>query len=152
MEDQVCTETQNVTFNVEVSHPGIDGIWTFKKQHLKNDSKYKIVTKGKNHSMTVINAMKDEEGQYTFAAGEQTSSAKLTVSGMFNIFMISYINSFRIVFTFHELIYIFTTLTRRCLLSKIGLVPYWFLIFFIYQIKAVSPPSTTLSLPSLPVI
>nr|XP_023862865.1 titin-like isoform X2 [Salvelinus alpinus] len=81
MEDQVCTETQHVTFNVEVSHPGIDGIWTFKKQHLKNDSKYKIVTKGKNHSMTVINAMKDEEGQYTFAAGEQISSAKLTVSG-----------------------------------------------------------------------
>jgi hypothetical protein len=81
MEDQVCTETQHVTFNVEVSHPGIDGIWTFKKQHLKNDSKYKIVTKGKNHSLTVINTMKDEEGQYTFAAGEQTSSAKLTVSG-----------------------------------------------------------------------
>ncbi|KAJ8012938.1 hypothetical protein DPEC_G00048080 [Dallia pectoralis] len=81
MEDQVCTETQNVTFTVEVSHPGIDGVWTFRKQHLKNGPKYKIVAKGKSHSMTVINAMKDEEGQYTFAPGEQTCSAMLIVSG-----------------------------------------------------------------------
>ncbi|KAL0963720.1 hypothetical protein UPYG_G00309990 [Umbra pygmaea] len=81
MEDQVCTETQNVTFNVEVSHPGIDGVWTFRKQQLKNGPQYKIEAKGKIHTMTVINTMKDEEGQYTFAAGEQTSSAQLTVSG-----------------------------------------------------------------------
>lgn len=94
MEDQVCTETQNITFKVEVSHPGIAAVWTFKKQELKAGPKHKIEAKGKNYSLTVINTMKDEEGQYTFAAGEQTSSAKITVSGMFTVFMILYINSF----------------------------------------------------------
>uniref|UniRef100_A0AAY5KTQ4 Ig-like domain-containing protein n=1 Tax=Esox lucius TaxID=8010 RepID=A0AAY5KTQ4_ESOLU len=81
MEDQVCTETQNITFKVEVSHPGIAAVWTFKNQQLKAGPKYRIEARGKNHSLTVINTMKDEEGQYTFAAGEQTSSAKITVSG-----------------------------------------------------------------------
>ncbi|XP_051980649.1 titin-like, partial [Xyrauchen texanus] len=81
MEDCVCTETQNVTFEVELSHSGIDAYWTFKNQPLKAGAKYKIESKGKRCSLTIINAMKDEEGQYAFAAGEKTSSAKLTVSG-----------------------------------------------------------------------
>ncbi|KAG5283757.1 hypothetical protein AALO_G00045780, partial [Alosa alosa] len=81
MEERVCTETQNVTFEVELSHPGIDALWTLKKQPLKAGAKYKMESKGKRYSLTIINAMKDEEGEYTFAAGEKTSSAKLIVSG-----------------------------------------------------------------------
>lgn len=82
MEDRVCTETQNVTFEVEVSHTGIDALWTFKNQPLKAGPKYKIESKGTHYSLTVLNAMKDEEGEYVFAAGEKTSSAKLIVSGI----------------------------------------------------------------------
>lgn len=82
MEDRVCTETQNVTFVVELSHPGIDALWSLRKQPLKAGAKYKMESKGTRYSLTVINVMKDEEGEYTFAAGEKTSSAKLTVSGM----------------------------------------------------------------------
>ena len=81
MEDKVCSESQNVTFNVEVSHPGIDPVWMFRNQQLKSGPKHKMDSKGKAHSLTVIDAMKDEEGQYTFHAGEKTSSAKLSVSG-----------------------------------------------------------------------
>nr|XP_023657555.1 titin-like isoform X5 [Paramormyrops kingsleyae] len=81
MEDQICPETQNVTFEVELSHPGIDPVWSFKNQPLILDAKYRMEAKGKRYLLTVINTMKDEEGQYTFAAGEMTSSAKLTVSG-----------------------------------------------------------------------
>lgn len=81
MEDKVCSESQNVTFNVEVSHTGIDPVWTFRDQQLKPGPKYKMESKGKAHSLTVTDAMKDEEGQYMFQAGEQTSSAMLTVSG-----------------------------------------------------------------------
>lgn len=84
MEDKVCSESQNVTFNVEVSHPGIDSVWTFRNQQIKPGPKSKMESKGKAHSLTVIDAMKDEEGQYMFHAGEKTSSAKLTVSGMSN--------------------------------------------------------------------
>lgn len=77
----MCTETQNVTFEVELSHPGIDALWTFKSQLLKAGPKYKIESKGTMYSLTVLNAMKDEEGPYVFSAGEKTSSATLTVSG-----------------------------------------------------------------------
>lgn len=82
MEDKVCAESQNVTFNVEVSHPKIDPIWTFRNQQLKAGPKYKMESKGTAYSLTIIDTMKDEEGQYMFHAGEKTSSAKLTVSGM----------------------------------------------------------------------
>ncbi|XP_078142269.1 titin-like [Centroberyx gerrardi] len=81
MKDKVCSESENVTFEVEVSHPGIDAFWTFKKQPLKAGAKHKMESKGKRHTLTVMTAMKDEEGEYMFAAGEKTSSAALTVSG-----------------------------------------------------------------------
>lgn len=82
MEEKVCSESQNVTFQVEVSHPSIDPVWTFRNQQLKPGPKHKMVSKGMAHSLTVSDAMKDEEGLYMFHAGQKTSSAKLTVSGM----------------------------------------------------------------------
>lgn len=82
MEDRVCSESQNVTFTVEVSHAGIEPIWTVRNQLLKAGTKYKMELKGKVHSLTIVDTMKDEEGQYMFHAGEQTSSAALMVSGM----------------------------------------------------------------------
>lgn len=81
MADRVCSESENVRFEVEVSHPGIDAYWTFKNQPLKAGAKHRMEAKNKMHSLTVVNAMKDVEGQYTFAAGEKTCSATLTVSG-----------------------------------------------------------------------
>lgn len=87
MEDSICTETQNVTFDVEVSHSGIDPLWTFNNQLLKVGPKYKIESKGTHYSLTILNAMKDEEGEYVFAAGEKTSSAKLIVSGKLILFL-----------------------------------------------------------------
>ncbi|KAM4608731.1 titin-like [Polymixia lowei] len=81
MKDKVCSESQNVTFEVEVSHPGIDAFWTFKNEPLKAGANCKMESKGKHHTLTVMNAMKDEEGEYMFAAGEKTCSATLTVSG-----------------------------------------------------------------------
>ena len=82
MKDKVCSESENVTFEVEVSHPGIDALWTLNKQPLKAGPKYKMESKNKHHCLTVLNAMKDEEGQYAFAAGEKSCSATLTVSGI----------------------------------------------------------------------
>ncbi|RVE61151.1 hypothetical protein OJAV_G00167850 [Oryzias javanicus] len=81
MTDKECSESENVTFEVEVSHPGIDPFWIFSGQPLKGSAKHKMESKEKRHTLTVMNAMKDEEGQYTFAAGEKTCSASLTVTG-----------------------------------------------------------------------
>lgn len=76
-----CSETQNITFEAELSHTGIDVAWIFGKQELKTGPKCKVEAKGKLYKLTVLNVMKDEEGEYTFIAGEKTSKANLTVSG-----------------------------------------------------------------------
>lgn len=81
MKNKECSESENVTFEVEVSHPGIDAFWTFKRQPLKAGAKYKMESKNKCYTLTVMNAMKDEEGEYMFAAGEKMCSASLTVTG-----------------------------------------------------------------------
>ncbi|XP_077175698.1 titin isoform X6 [Paroedura picta] len=81
LHDITCTETQNVTFEVELSHAGIDVVWHFKDQELKASPKYKIEAHGTIYKLTVVNMMKDDEGEYTFYAGEKRTSGKLVVAG-----------------------------------------------------------------------
>ncbi|XP_052038730.1 titin isoform X6 [Apodemus sylvaticus] len=81
LRDLTCTETQNVVFEVELSHSGIDVVWNFKGKEIKPSAKYKIEAHGKIYKLTVLNMMKDDEGEYAFYAGENTTSGKLTVAG-----------------------------------------------------------------------
>ncbi|XP_070364608.1 titin isoform X3 [Equus asinus] len=81
LRDLTCTETQNVVFEVELSHSGIDVLWNFKGKEIKPNAKYKIEAHGKIYKLTVLNMMKDDEGEYTFYAGENMTSGKLTVAG-----------------------------------------------------------------------
>uniref|UniRef100_A0A8D0VAP5 Ig-like domain-containing protein n=1 Tax=Sus scrofa TaxID=9823 RepID=A0A8D0VAP5_PIG len=81
LHDLTCTETQNVVLEVELSHSGIDVLWNFKDKEIKPSSKYKIEAHGKIYKLTVLNMMKDDEGEYTFYAGENRTSGKLTVAG-----------------------------------------------------------------------
>ncbi|NXI26726.1 TITIN protein, partial [Sterrhoptilus dennistouni] len=81
LHDITCTETQNVSFEVELSHSGIDVIWHFKGQPIKAGPKYKIEAHGKIYKLTVVKMMKDDEGEYVFYAGEKKTSGKLIVAG-----------------------------------------------------------------------
>ncbi|NWV68584.1 TITIN protein, partial [Malurus elegans] len=81
LHDITCTETQNVSFEVELSHSGIDVIWNFKGQHIQAGPKYKIEAHGKIYKLTVVKMMKDDEGEYIFYAGEKKTSGKLIVAG-----------------------------------------------------------------------
>ncbi|KFO86633.1 Titin, partial [Buceros rhinoceros silvestris] len=81
LRDITCTETQNVSFEVELSHSGIDVIWHFKGQEIKAGPKYKIEARGKIYKLTVVKMMKDDEGEYVFYAGEKKTSGKLIVAG-----------------------------------------------------------------------
>ncbi|NWT65536.1 TITIN protein, partial [Prunella himalayana] len=81
LHDITCTETQNVSFEVELSHSGIDVIWNFKGQPIKAGPKYKIEARGKIYKLTVVKMMKDDEGEYVFYAGEKKTSGKLIVAG-----------------------------------------------------------------------
>ena len=77
LHDLTCTETQNVVLEVELSHSGIDVLWNFKDKEIKPSPKYKIEAHGKIYKLTVLNMMKDDEGEYTFYAGENMTSGKL---------------------------------------------------------------------------
>uniref|UniRef100_S4RBA9 Ig-like domain-containing protein n=1 Tax=Petromyzon marinus TaxID=7757 RepID=S4RBA9_PETMA len=81
LEDKSCMETENLTFEVELSHSGVDTVWLFKDQEVKSDDKCKIEVKGKVHRLTVSNVMKDNEGEYIFSMGEKKTSGVLSVSG-----------------------------------------------------------------------
>ncbi|NXH49300.1 TITIN protein, partial [Dicaeum eximium] len=81
LHDITCTETQNVSFEVELSHSEIDVIWHFKGQPIKAGPKYKIEAHGKIYKLTVVKMMKDDEGEYVFYAGEKKTSGKLIVAG-----------------------------------------------------------------------
>ncbi|XP_069326391.1 titin isoform X5 [Eulemur rufifrons] len=81
LHDLTCTETQNVVLEVELSHSGIDVLWNFKNKEIQPGPKYKIEAHGKIYKLTVLNMMKDDEGKYTFYAGENMTSGKLTVAG-----------------------------------------------------------------------
>ncbi|KAI1237128.1 hypothetical protein IHE44_0014383 [Lamprotornis superbus] len=81
LHDITCTETQNVSFEVELSHSGIDVIWHFKGQPIKAGPKYKIEAHGKIYKLTVVKMMKDDEGEYVFYAGDKKTSGKLIVAG-----------------------------------------------------------------------
>lgn len=56
-------------------------IWHFKDQELKASPKYKIEAHGTIYKLTVVSMMKDDEGEYTFYAGEKKTSGKLVVAG-----------------------------------------------------------------------
>ncbi|KAJ7345582.1 hypothetical protein JRQ81_001532 [Phrynocephalus forsythii] len=81
LHDITCTETQNVTFEVELSHAGIDVTWHFKGQELKAGPKCKIEAHGTIYKLTIVSMMKDDEGEYTFYAGQKKTSGKLVVAG-----------------------------------------------------------------------
>lgn len=56
-------------------------MWHFKDQELKAGPKYKIEAHGTIYKLTVVNMMKDDEGEYTFYAGEKKTSGTLVVAG-----------------------------------------------------------------------
>lgn len=72
-----------MVLEVELSHSGIDVLWNFKDKEITPSSKYKIEAHGKIYKLTVLNMMKDDEGKYTFFAGENMTSGKLTVAGWY---------------------------------------------------------------------
>uniref|UniRef100_A0A4W3JKC7 Immunoglobulin I-set domain-containing protein n=1 Tax=Callorhinchus milii TaxID=7868 RepID=A0A4W3JKC7_CALMI len=53
----------------------------FRSQELRPGPKFKLEARGKIYKLILLNVMKDEEGEYTFSAGDKTSKANLTVSG-----------------------------------------------------------------------
>lgn len=75
------SEKGTVTFEVEVSHEDVEGIWQKDGVRLKPSPNVSIAVLGKKHSLTLSSVTLEDAGLISFKADGIHSSGRLTVTG-----------------------------------------------------------------------
>lgn len=79
--DIKTTERETATFEVELSHPQVVGMWMRNGIQLKQTNHFRMSAKGKVHSLTVSNLSIEDTGTFMFCVERQKTSARLVVKG-----------------------------------------------------------------------
>ena len=74
-------EKETATFHLELSHPGVAGVWTRDGIRVKPSSTCRISATGCGHSLTLERLALEDSGTVTFAADPLRCSARLLVRG-----------------------------------------------------------------------
>ncbi|XP_074766239.1 obscurin-like protein 1 isoform X2 [Athene noctua] len=72
-------EKETATFHLELSHPGVPGVWTRDGIRVKPSSTCRISTMGCGHSLTLEGLSLEDSGTVTFTADTLRCSARLLV-------------------------------------------------------------------------
>ncbi|KPP63256.1 obscurin-like protein 1-like, partial [Scleropages formosus] len=72
-------ERETASFEVEVSHPNVDGVWQKDGLRLKPSNYCRMSAKGCKHSLTLSNLSLKDTSTITFSAGTVGTSARLIV-------------------------------------------------------------------------
>ncbi|KAL1267529.1 hypothetical protein QQF64_032892 [Cirrhinus molitorella] len=72
-------ERETASFEVELSHSNVDGVWQKDGYILKNNNRLRMTAKGRVHSLTISNLTLDDTGTYTFSVANVRSIARLEV-------------------------------------------------------------------------
>ncbi|KAI4892996.1 hypothetical protein NFI96_027323 [Prochilodus magdalenae] len=72
-------ERETASFEVELSHSSVEGVWQKDGSRLKNNNHWRMTAKGRVHSLTISNLSLEDTGTYTFSTENARSSARLTV-------------------------------------------------------------------------
>ncbi|NXL36362.1 OBSL1 protein, partial [Glaucidium brasilianum] len=72
-------EKETATFHLELSHPGVPGVWTRDGIRVKPSSTSRISTMGCGHSLTLEGLSLEDSGTVTFTADTLRCSARLLV-------------------------------------------------------------------------
>ncbi|KAM6078945.1 obscurin-like protein 1 isoform 2-T2 [Theristicus caerulescens] len=72
-------EKETATFHLELSHPGVPGVWTRDGIRVKPSSTCRISTTGCRHSLTLEGLALEDSGTVTFTADTLRCSARLLV-------------------------------------------------------------------------
>ncbi|XDV30095.1 hypothetical protein PO909_033087 [Leuciscus waleckii] len=72
-------EREAASFEVELSHSNVDGVWQKDGHTLKNNNHWRMTAKGRVHSLTISNLTLDDTGTYIFSVENIRSLARLDV-------------------------------------------------------------------------
>ncbi|XP_072324948.1 obscurin-like protein 1 isoform X4 [Scyliorhinus torazame] len=79
LEDLEVYEKEAVTFQVELSHPDVEGVWIKDGIRVKANNNRRISSAGKAHSLTLSALTLEDSGTITFQADGARSSSRITV-------------------------------------------------------------------------
>ncbi|XP_060628767.2 obscurin-like protein 1 isoform X2 [Anolis sagrei] len=79
LSDVETFEKETVTFELELSHPNVSGVWTRDGIRVKPGSTCRVSATGCTHSLTLLGLTQDDSGTVAFTADTVRSSARLTV-------------------------------------------------------------------------
>uniref|UniRef100_A0A8C1QZ22 Obscurin-like protein 1 n=1 Tax=Cyprinus carpio TaxID=7962 RepID=A0A8C1QZ22_CYPCA len=72
-------ERETASFEVELSHNNVEGVWQKDEHILKNNNRLRMTAKGRAHSLTISNLTLDDTGTYIFSVDNIRSIARLDV-------------------------------------------------------------------------
>ncbi|XP_052462738.1 obscurin-like protein 1 isoform X10 [Carassius gibelio] len=72
-------ERETASFEVELSHSNVEGVWQKDGHILKNNNRLRMTAKGREHSLTISNLTLDDTGSYIFSVDTIRSIARLDV-------------------------------------------------------------------------
>ncbi|KAK2917478.1 obscurin-like protein 1a [Channa argus] len=77
--DQETFERETASFEVEVSHNDVEGIWQKDGIRVKPNNQWRVSTNGQVHSLTMSNLTLEDTGTIVFSAEGVRTTARLTV-------------------------------------------------------------------------
>ncbi|TRY96058.1 hypothetical protein DNTS_017223 [Danionella cerebrum] len=72
-------ERETATFEVELTHSSVEGVWQKDGNALKNNNRLRMTAQGRVHSLTISNLSLDDTGTYMFTVENNRSLARLDV-------------------------------------------------------------------------
>ncbi|MGH0147656.1 UNVERIFIED_CONTAM: hypothetical protein FKN15_031525 [Acipenser sinensis] len=77
--DTETLERETASFEVEVSHVDVQGVWQKDGIRIKPNKNWRVSTHGRVHALTLSNLTLEDSGTVTFSAESVRTSARLTV-------------------------------------------------------------------------
>lgn len=81
LSDQETLERETASFEVELSHTDVEGVWHKDGLRVKPTGQVRVSTNGRVHGLTLSNLSLEDTGTIAFSAEGVRTTARLTVKG-----------------------------------------------------------------------
>ncbi|CAM9153962.1 unnamed protein product, partial [Lampetra planeri] len=83
LNDQETFERETASFEVELSHTDVEGVWQKDGLRVKANNQWRVSTNGRVHGLTLSNLTLEDTGTIVFSAEGVRTTARLTVMGKY---------------------------------------------------------------------